>query len=64
MTLFINSITGGEMWVADDRIGEYLAAGHKPAASLLMEKPVLAKHTEIPVDEAKPAKKTTKRIKK
>lgn len=28
---------GGDMWVADDRVNEYLAAGHRLAASA--EKP-------------------------
>lgn len=33
MIQFINKITGGVMWVAEDRADEYKAAGHKPAAS-------------------------------
>lgn len=32
MKKFINRFTGNAMYVADDRAGEYLAAGHKPAA--------------------------------
>lgn len=32
MVKFINKLTGGEMWVADDRKEEYEAAGHKLAA--------------------------------
>ena len=32
MIEFINSITGGKMLVAEDRVEEYIAAGHKPAA--------------------------------
>lgn len=32
MIKFINAITGGEMWVADDRVEEYKAAGHELAA--------------------------------
>ena len=32
MIKFINKLTGGDMWVADDRVEEYKAAGHKPAA--------------------------------
>ena len=31
MIKFINRFTGTEMWVADDRKEEYIAAGHKPA---------------------------------
>ena len=33
MIKLINRLTGTEMWVTDDRLDEYLAAGHKPAAS-------------------------------
>ncbi|MBR4681590.1 MAG: hypothetical protein IKP03_10910 [Fibrobacter sp.] len=44
MIEFINRVTGGQMWVADDRKDEYLAAGHRLAV-----KPVKA--------EKKPAKK-------
>lgn len=32
MLKFINGITGTEMYVADERKDEYLAAGHKLAA--------------------------------
>ena len=31
MTRLINKVTGSEMWVADERLNEYLAAGHVPA---------------------------------
>ena len=31
MVKFINNLTGTDMWVADDRVDEYKAAGHKPA---------------------------------
>ena len=33
MVKFINRLTGSEMWVAEDRVEEYKAAGHRPAAS-------------------------------
>lgn len=39
MIKFINKLTGGEMWVADDRVEEYKAAGHKLAASSSEKKP-------------------------
>lgn len=52
MVKFINKLTGGEMWVAEDRVEEYKAAGHKPAADSLPEKP------------AKPAAKKPKAKKK
>ena len=48
MVKFINRLTGSVMWVADDRVDEYKAAGHKPAAS--GTKPA----------EAKPKKQTNK----
>lgn len=32
MVKFINKLTGSEMWIADDRVEEYKAAGHKLAA--------------------------------
>ena len=32
MIKLINRITGTEMWVADNRLDKYLAAGHKLAA--------------------------------
>lgn len=39
MTQFVNRFTGTEMWVADNRVEEYLAAGHKLAAKETAEKP-------------------------
>ncbi len=33
MVEFVNKVTGGKMWVADDRVEEYKAAGHKPAVA-------------------------------
>lgn len=32
MVKFINRLTGTKMWVADERVNEYKAAGHKLAA--------------------------------
>lgn len=32
MIKLINRVTGNEMWVAEARLSEYLAAGHRPAA--------------------------------
>ena len=48
MTRFINKFTGTDMWVAEERVDEYLAAGHKLAATPA-EKPTKPKR--------KPAKK-------
>lgn len=50
MVKFINRLTGTEMWVAEDRVEEYKAAGHKLAVSFPM-------HVEAP---KKPVKKTKK----
>lgn len=49
MIKLINSHTGTEMWVSEERLTEYLAAGHKLAAY-----PVDAE----PVEEPKTAKKS------
>ncbi len=51
MVKFINKLTGGEMWVADDRVEEYKAAGHRLAA-----KP-LPKKTAKPAESKPKAKK-------
>ena len=60
MVTFINSLTGTEMLVADDRKEEYLAAGHKLAAI------PSAKEAETVQEEPKkyykaPARKTAKK---
>lgn len=49
MVKMINALFGSEMWVSDDRVDEYLAAGHK----LAVRKPV-----------AEPKKKQPKKAKK
>lgn len=41
MVKFINKLTGGVMWVAEERVEEYKAAGHKPA-----DKPVKTTKTK------------------
>ena len=53
MVRFINSLTGTEMFVADDRKEEYLAAGHKLAAGTSN----VAKETETVKKEPKPEPK-------
>ena len=50
MVKFINRLTGSEMWVAEDRVEEYKAAGHKPAATD-------AKPAELPKQQPKSTKK-------
>lgn len=50
------------MWVAEDRVDEYKAAGHVPAVIVMPEPIDAGKPTE---DAKKPvAKRTTKRVKK
>ena len=46
----INAAFGNEMWVAEDRVEEYKAAGHKLAAS-----------DNKPASKPKKAAKTTKK---
>ena len=60
---------GGSMWVADDRVEEYKAAGYTLAAAPLQEKPAPApeakaekpeeKEKKKPATKKAPAKKTT-----
>lgn len=45
MVKMINSAFGNEMWVAENRVDEYLAAGHKLAASPAKEKPAAKSKT-------------------
>ena len=62
MVVFINSLTGTEMLVADDRKDEYLAAGYKLAVNDSAEK----EKAETVVEKPKkaPAKKSTDTKKK
>lgn len=52
MIKLINSTTGTEMWVANDRVAEYLARGHKPAVEV---------PPAPPLPKKKPAAKKTKK---
>ena len=56
MVKFINNNFGTEMWVAEGRIDEYKAAGHKLAAF-----PVPIKKEPEGVKEVKEVKKTPKK---
>ena len=40
MIRMVNLLTGGDMWVHETRVAEYLAAGHKLAAPPVPEHPV------------------------
>ena len=63
MVRMINGFTKTEMWVADDRVEEYKAAGNVLAADL--EKPevevneINLEEPEVEADEVKETKKTT-----
>ena len=64
MRKLINCLTGGEMWVADNRVEKYLAAGHRLAAVSLDEP--TAEPEEAP-EEVKPepvVKKTAGTVRK
>ena len=57
MVKFINSLTGTEMFVADDRKEEYLAAGHR----LAVNSSDIAKETKsVKTEVKKVVPKTTK----
>lgn len=51
MIKLINATTGTEMWVAEDRLLEYLAAGHTPAVEVPeappLKEPVRKKKTTV-----------------
>lgn len=58
MVKFINRTHGNEMWVADDRVDEYKAAGHKLAASSITTK---KEPEEKKPETKKPVKKIIKK---
>lgn len=51
MVKFINWLTGTVMYVAEDRVDEYLAAGHK----------IAVEKVEAPKEKPKSRKKTAKK---
>ena len=62
MIKLINKTTNTPMWVADERVSEYLAAGHKSASELHAKKPVEEVAVEaVPEAEAIPEVKATKK---
>lgn len=63
MVLFINKITGTEMLVANDRVEEYKAAGHRLAADL-GTKPSKEEPKQEKVEATPVVKKTAVRKKK
>lgn len=61
MKKFIHKTLGSIFWVADERVEDYKAAGHKLAAdSSAVQKP----KEEAPVEEPKEAKEEVKEVKK
>ena len=58
MIKLINRLTGGEMWVSEERVEEYKAAGYKPAANALPEEP-----REKPKPKPKAKAKTKTKVK-
>lgn len=71
MTKMINRITGTEMWVADDRVPEYQALGHRctmPTLDTLMENDKKAREARVETAkkalEKAPVKATAKRTTK
>lgn len=56
MIRLINRVTGTEMWVADNRIAEYLARGHKVAPA-----PGGKPDKATPAEMAAVRKKTTRK---
>lgn len=48
MVELIHGTSGNPMWVAEDRVQEYLAAGHKLAAKPVSEKPAEEKKKLAP----------------
>jgi hypothetical protein len=59
MVKFINRLTGTAMWVADERVAEYEAAGHRKAVSEARTTLPKAEPRQEPKQEPKkfPAKK-------
>lgn len=60
MARFINRITNTEMWVADERIEEYKAAGHSLVADTPVAiEPAVVEEPKKTVTKATATKKTT-----
>ena len=65
MAKFKNKLTGGLMWVADDRVQEYKAAGYIPVATPAKEKPAKEPAKEPVMEPVEPVTQPVKpRIKK
>lgn len=65
MKHLINKLTGGDMWVADNREKEYLEAGHKPVSiTAKPEKPVEKVEKKEDPKEKKPVPEKPRRSRK
>lgn len=62
MIEFVNKMTGTRMWVADNRVDEYKAAGHTLAADITPEekptKPREKKTKEVRNDEVRDSRRS------
>lgn len=65
MVRLIHKLTGSDMYVTEERLPEYLAAGHKPAADGMSgQAPADAPAAPAAVSESdteKPVRKTTRK---
>lgn len=62
MRRLVNKLTGGDMWVDESRVDEYLAAGHRLAAAPAPKKVEIMNPPEAKEEQAeqevKPVKKS------
>lgn len=61
MIRMINRVTGGDMWVSDERVEEYLRAGHKLAPPPAPAHPIRRENDLAKDAPAAGAKKTRKK---
>lgn len=62
MKHLINKLSGADMWVADNRVDAYLAAGHRLAAASDAVKPTEEKPEEVEeIKEVEAPKRATRR---
>lgn len=64
MVKLINKRTGSSFWVADERVEEYKAAGHKLAASPSATQKPIEEPIEEEAQEEKPKKVAKKVVKR
>ena len=71
MRRLVNTLTGGDMWVSEERVDEYLAAGHRLAAvsspkkeAPIMNEPEAKEDEEDQEPKKAPAKKVAVKSRK